>query len=177
MHVGGSGISRLGRALAGGRRQREQIKAQKLAESNAFPYPRTELGELRRLVAGRIPDVPGVRARHPPRAHRPRTEQTDGPSPGVSRPSSGAGSPSVQGSRSPGGDVGSVPSPRTCRAPPPSEPEDFAAQARTGCAAGSPCHLPLADKTAFLSIGWEQKRAPRLKMSKHRNISGWLELK
>lgn len=60
--------SRLGRALAGGREQRKQIKAHKLAESDAFPYPGPELRKLRWVLVGRIPAVRGCwgRARGTP---------------------------------------------------------------------------------------------------------------
>lgn len=125
MHVARPGISRLGRALAGGREQRKQIKAQKLAESNAFPYPGTELRKLRWLVAGRIPDVPGswVRARHPPGLTGPGRGRGTGHLPACPAAAAVTCPPTRDRVRH----VESVPSPRTCRAPASSEPADFAA--------------------------------------------------
>lgn len=76
----------------------------------------------------------------------------------------------------PGGHLGSpILSPHTCRALPPSRPGDSAAALHH-----SPytmrCSLPILPlhETAFLSIAWELKKKPK---PKHKNISGWFELK
>lgn len=118
--------SRLGRALAGGREQRKQTKAHKLAESDAFPYPGPELRKLLWLFVGRIPAVRGCWGR-------------------------ARGTPGLR----------PILSPHTCRAPPPSRPEDSAAALHhSPCTMR--CSLPILPlhETAFLSIAWELKKNP-----------------